>query len=537
MSSNWIIISIVVSLIYVPIVYFGIGRYLQPLARKVLTILTIVEFGLVFLHLVVFANNVQGFWLWFLDLGSEFALGATFSAAQLLAVGLTALIIARYASGFTLWHRLYWIMLGMLFTILNLDEYYLLHDSIEEILFVALAVVGMVVILAGYWLNFRHERKLFMLLFGGLAIMAFALASDAVLPNVPQQSAMEEFMEMNGVTIVLIGFLAYAHDNLSPAGYRSTKRIPLLTSIFWACLLSVIFWIVPTIEYKLVAQPVRIEYLDGDLALVGYRFDQDKSEPGDTVDLTLYWEVARPVPLKYGTSAHLLTHPDVKSVFQSDHLLITYHQTDAWIPGLITRLPIKLQIPDHDSTPFSYWLQLTVWNADGYDPIHVTNHNKGWLLDEESLVLLGYPVLTDQTADVELTEAAYQFGDQFNLSGYSLPDTIDSQDSLLVHFRWQTGDDNVQEQYTQFVHIFSEDEFVTGFDAQPFAGRFPTSDWPRNVEFTDTLDMPLPQDLSAGDYDVFTGMYNTNNQERLSITEDGVNLPNGLVYLGTVRFR
>lgn len=525
----------VLSVLYLPILYFGVGRLLQPLARKVLMGLTIIELGLVFLHLHVFANRVEGFYKWFFDLGSEFAVGALYSAAQLLAVGIIAFIIAKYGRDFTRGQRLYWILLALLFTILNLDEYYLLHDDINEILFVALAIIGMGVILAGYWINFRQERKLFAMLFGGLVVMGLALVSDTILPNVPQQSALEEFMEMNGVTLVLVGFLSYAQLNLPQLGFQRAKRLPLIVAIAWVVLLSVFFWLVPTVEYWIFAQSTHIDYVDGDLVLTGYRLNQTSGQPGDTVNLTLYWKTNRPIQVNYGVSAHLLTHPDIQSVAQSDHLLIKYYQTNSWVPGLVTRLPVALQIPDDQSMPLSYWLQLTVWYADGYDPTDVVTHREGWLLSPDSLVLLSFPVMTTQSIDVEFTETTYHFGDKFTLSGYHMPETIDPEDSLALNFQWQIGEHDIQQQYTQFIHLFREDSFMTGLDKQPFDGRFPTTDWIPNTTVSDRVDVPLASDLPAGNYDVFTGMYDTERQERLIVTDGDEILPNGLVYLGVVR--
>lgn len=535
MSSSLIIISAALGIIYLFVLYFGVGRLLQPLARKVLITLTIVELCLVFLHLNIYVSELTGFSEWFFNVGSEFALGALFSASQLLAVGLIAFVIARYVGYFTRIQRLYWVMLGVLFTVLNLDEYYVLHDSIDEKIFAVLAAIGMAVILGGYWINFRHERKLFLLLFGGLFVMGSALVSDAILPNTPPQSALEEFMEMNGVTLVLVGFLSFAQEKLKNTEYRHAKRIPLIVSTLWFVFLIIMFWVVPIIEHRLFAQPIRVEYLDGDLALVGYRLDQNQAEPGDTIDLTLYWKVDRPVPDKMGVSAHLLTHPDVASVSQSDHLLVIYYQTDAWIPGTITRLPAKLQIPQDTQTPLSYWLQLTVWAVEGYSPTDVVAYDDGWLLDSESLILRGFPVLSNENLlDDDLVDAAYQFGDEFTLSAYGIPETLDSDDPMTLSFEWQTHSQDVDVQYTQFIHVFDGGEFIVGIDVQPFDGRFPTSDWPANAQFTDTIDMSLPDDLPAGNYDVFTGMYDATSQQRLDVKDDGTNLLNGLVQLGTV---
>jgi hypothetical protein len=125
------------------------------------------------------------------------------------------------------------------------------------------------------------------------------------------------------------------------------------------------------------------------------------------------------------------------------------------------------------------------------------------------------------------------------MTGYKLPAELSSGDPLDLIFWWQTGSQALTAPYAQFIHLFrtTDNTFVAGYDAQPFDGRFPTEVWPANLQIMDERTIQLPDDLPPGEYELFTGMYDTMTKERLPITVNGESLPNGIVSIGTFRIQ
>lgn len=92
--------------------------------------------------------------------------------------------------------------------------------------------------------------------------------------------------------------------------------------------------------------------------------------------------------------------------------------------------------------------------------------------------------------------------------------------ALHLNLYWQTTAP-LSENYTVFNQLLdSQGRFVAGWDSQPLAGHFPTSDWPSNEIITDVVRLPLPANLPPGEYRLISGMYLLKTGERL-VTASG----------------
>ena len=75
--------------------------------------------------------------------------------------------------------------------------------------------------------------------------------------------------------------------------------------------------------------------------------------------------------------------------------------------------------------------------------------------------------------------------------------------------------------YTVFVHIRDgAGAVVAQRDAQPLAGRYPTSQWQAGETIIDLHQITLPTDLPAGQYQVWIGLYRLDTLERLPVDDD-----------------
>jgi len=111
-----------------------------------------------------------------------------------------------------------------------------------------------------------------------------------------------------------------------------------------------------------------------------------------------------------------------------------------------------------------------------------------------------------------------QLGDKIQLTGYSLDRTTPS--ALTVTLFWQPLD-KLPIDYTTFLHLRnSQGATVAQQDSQPLDGAYPTSRWQPGEQVIDPLTLPLPKNLPAGTYTLFTGMYRLDTLERLPVSND-----------------
>jgi hypothetical protein len=74
--------------------------------------------------------------------------------------------------------------------------------------------------------------------------------------------------------------------------------------------------------------------------------------------------------------------------------------------------------------------------------------------------------------------------------------------------------------YTTFVHVLNAaGETVAQKDQPPLNDAYPTSLWDLGEIIADTIDVPLPVDLPAGEYSLVIGMYDFNTGARLAIPD------------------
>ena len=126
-----------------------------------------------------------------------------------------------------------------------------------------------------------------------------------------------------------------------------------------------------------------------------------------------------------------------------------------------------------------------------------------------------------------------QFGSELQLLNAAWPLEVSSGTDLQVLLGWQAlqkpGAD-----YTFFIHVKdAAGQLVAQHDGQPLANNFSTLQWHAGDQISFHLRVPLPAQLSAGNYHLVLGAYNAQTGTRLD-TAQGTD---GLLQLGAVRVR
>ena len=172
-------------------------------------------------------------------------------------------------------------------------------------------------------------------------------------------------------------------------------------------------------------------------------------------------------------------------------------------------LSFGLPIPD-DLAPGLYHLNVSVYDLLARNRIPLLIGG-----DVQLVKTFRVPLPLDDRVPENTTDV--NFGNIISLDGYTLNPT---SDSLKVTLFWRAIV-SPEVNFTSFVHIVdSDDRIVAQLDAQPLAGRYPTSVWiPGEMIADERIISPIP----AGEYRVYIGWYRhiEDSWERLPILSEG----------------
>jgi hypothetical protein len=265
---------------------------------------------------------------------------------------------------------------------------------------------------------------------------------------------------------------------------------------------------------------VRSDRLDEAVMLSGYNRSPRSPRPGESLQVSLYWEALRPLDAEYHSFVHLVD-AEGGVIGQSDRQPGgRYYPTTLWRPGERLRDDHVLSLPK-DVPEGVYRLLAGMYALPG----------------DGTIETLGDPVAIGQVAikrDVptEPGEMSHRtdttFAGAIELLGY---DTVDQERSLEVTLHWRSLEP-LKMDYTVFVHLLDgSDQVVAQDDRQPQQGAYPTSVWDEGEVIVDGHSLALPSGLPAGQYRLRVGLYRPETGQRLPVDGDGDSVELGPIEL------
>lgn len=77
---------------------------------------------------------------------------------------------------------------------------------------------------------------------------------------------------------------------------------------------------------------------------------------------------------------------------------------------------------------------------------------------------------------------------------------------------------------------------MTGYDAQPINGTYPTSLWQPGEIIVEDINLKLPAQIAEGEYHLVTGLYDLSTGQRLvAVDNQGQPIPDNMVILANTR--
>lgn len=132
------------------------------------------------------------------------------------------------------------------------------------------------------------------------------------------------------------------------------------------------------------------------------------------------------------------------------------------------------------------------------------------------------PVVSEcPLADLEIVppqEGLANFADTIRLVGADIGRTVAQPGETISGTLLWRALRETQDDYTEFVHLVGPDGRLHGqVDTWPLQGSYPTSQWARGGEVTDSFDVRLDHDAVPGHYRVEVGWYLLSTMERLQV--------------------
>ena len=459
---------------------------------------------------------------WIIHVDREWNIPTTIASAQLALVAAVAMATAWLAKDRPLWHRIYLGATAALFLYLARDELFIVHEAMPNwrTIYAAVGAFYAIATFAVAESSPRSARIWHICLVAGLAMTAFgAIALDHVrhvedclgFRAAPatgcRLSILEEALEFLGIWIALIGLLGQFSESVtSPAPL--VRKLLLAFPLLWILVHPPLL---PFLEYRFTAQPAGVKF-EENISLKGYRIDR----ADDSITLVFFTQAASwRKHGKLGYSVHLIDQQTGESVAGANALVnpnYVWKEVQSVFRQQIT-VPISPDAPANRAL----WIVLSLWrdNAEGhYRPWSIVESDRRLLNDRQ--VVLGQLVLP-AASSVCPTAWAASFDNGLKLASAEVPASARPGSTISIPFVW-CAESAVSDDYIQFLHFVHEDTGEWwGHDQQPLGPRLPTGFWYEDLADSETWKIPLPVDLPAGQYSVYTGLYRLSDLKRLSV--------------------
>ncbi len=241
------------------------------------------------------------------------------------------------------------------------------------------------------------------------------------------------------------------------------------------------------------------------LSLAGFRLDGVEG-------IELYWQTAGFPETDYTIELVVKDMTGVP-VARVPHTHPGLSLTSRWAPGRLVRDAYDLPVRASDE-PMAYRLYATVYATDPAAALPIADAPDP-AITEIPVGLLRLPA-PPRPIPASPTPVGAAFGGVVELEGALLPPTVAQGQPLEYTFLWRSlGETDVD--YTVFMHLIDgEGQMVTGHDAQPRGGLYPTSVWEVGERVAD--ERAWTPDLAPGRYRVEVGLYDLATMARLPLT-------------------
>jgi 4-amino-4-deoxy-L-arabinose transferase-like glycosyltransferase len=277
-----------------------------------------------------------------------------------------------------------------------------------------------------------------------------------------------------------------------------------------------------------------LDYNLGDqVALLGCGLSETAVEPGDVLEVSLRYQRLTHILKSYSIFVHLV---DAEGRMWAQHdaaPLNGLHPTTHWVEGEIISDPRELVLPQ-DMPEGRYRLEAGIYLPETMEHLPIRGRD-GQSLGETAI--LGYVKVGRGAAEVPVPEheVSYSFAGQVTLWGYDLAVLSAAPGGEVQVVLYWRADEQMEEDYTVFVHLVDEEGAIWGQqDNEPEGGFYHTSFWDVGERIADQYRFTIDEETPPGDYQVEVGMYLLATGQRLAVVGESGEAVDNRVVLGSI---
>jgi len=273
----------------------------------------------------------------------------------------------------------------------------------------------------------------------------------------------------------------------------------------------------PPVEALSIQQPRQADFAPG-IRFLGYSLGGESFQPGDSLEVTLFWQALADLHEDYHLSLQLQDGEGQSWASIEEPLIPGAYPTSLWTQGQLVRSLQSLLVPASVPTG-DYRLLLSLYRrADGQ-----RLSLRRWGLNWGDSCLLGMikvegrphqdqpPASIGHPVSLSLSQA-------IQFLGYDLDrQQVSAGDSLHLTLYWQALSE-MGTSYTVFTHLIDGQDHIWGQrDGIPGGGFLPTSSWLAGEYIIDEHEVHVRADAPPGEYLIEIGMYDLTTMIRLPI--------------------
>jgi len=274
----------------------------------------------------------------------------------------------------------------------------------------------------------------------------------------------------------------------------------------------------------------------GVLRLLGFDLPRESVHPGETVPVTVYWQLTEPTDRDLAVFVHLLGR-GLEPVGQvNSYPGLGAYPLSLLQPGDVVR--DTYQVPVAVTATAPSLLRVDVGLFDFADPLRAALTASDAAGGQERNMLGAVRLLPHAgVSDVPQTPR-FDLGGQAALVGYDFPqDAVRPGDTLPVTLFWQ-AQARIPADYQVFVHLIGPDgQPVAQGDKTPLDGDWPTTAWEPGQTFRDEYRIKVPNGLAPGVYELRVGLYRLADFTRLPVEGAEGSVADSAMILGQVQVR
>lgn len=284
-----------------------------------------------------------------------------------------------------------------------------------------------------------------------------------------------------------------------------------------------------------------------EVRLMGYDVPDIELHPGSVYYVTLYWQALRRTSEDYEIFVQIWNDAGEVLAQTHDFPYGGMYRSRIWRRDEITATHHWLQLPDEIPVG-RYTLVTGLYRVLQNEPLAVSGANSA----ENGRAALARDLRSSPPPVVSASAPPpqpLQFGDLLTTTGLNVYVDGDPVEpfaeweippgaSLSLDVTW-----NVLERpaldYSLFLHLTAEDDAppIAQADQPLGGGRFPSGAWRPGDMVMDSVSLMLPEELQAGRYSLWMGVYYYGDNSRLTPLLDGAPQADGRVRLGTVHIK